>query len=293
MKTIDFKSSWSKVMLLLPLLLAFITLGAFAQDKKDKEKSRKETVTIHITKEDNGKLTVYDTTFTTEEKFEIDSWLEARNLYEEEARLKEIEEGLEKEIRVTIPHFSEFEGKTIPDTIIVNEDTIFLGLAGKDFKYLFHDMPGLEDLEIEKYFDKPMKHCPPGCRRFEVHPRCCPHPRLDRIPDMPFLLDFDLPELDRLFPFGNLDNIVVKKKRNGKKIIIEFEDDDDDISRGEKNTYHYYFNDDDIQWQPEKGRKIIIEKDDTGEAEEGTEIKRIKDGDKEVIIIRKKAPGQK
>jgi len=221
MKTIEFKSSWSKVMLLMPLIVAFITLGAFAQDKKDKEKSRKETITIHITKDENGKVTVYDTTFTTEENIEIDSWLKARNLNEEEARLKEIEEGLEKEIRVTIPHFSEFDGKIIPDTTIVNEDTIFLGQAGKGFKYLFHDMPELEDLEIEKYLEKPMKPCPPGCPRFEAHPRCCPHPGFDRIPGLPFLDDFNIPELNRLFPFGSLDKIVVKTKRNEKKIIIE------------------------------------------------------------------------
>jgi len=283
MKTIKCKSSWSKILFLLPLLLAFVTLGAFAQEKKDKQKTTRQKVTIHIDKEVDGKKILIDTTFETSGTFDVSSWIDTRDEYDKEKSIKKIE----KEIRVTIPEFSEDEIGSIPETIVVNGDTIFLSKEGSDMKFILKGMPELSDLDIEL----------PELMEIPECPQVCPHHPRFRFRSCEPLAPFMIPELDKWFPFGNIKEIEITKKRGGKKIILRFEENNHPviIRKGNKRVYHYNReNDDAIEWQPQKGNKIIIkEKDDLKDVNEDTQVDRIKDGDKEVIIIRKKAPDRK
>ncbi|MBK7171983.1 MAG: hypothetical protein IPH84_01840 [Bacteroidales bacterium] len=171
--------------------------------------------------------------------------------------------------------------------MIINGDTIFLGINGQELKMMFHDFPELEDLNIQEYMDQSMKDI--RTPEFPGSPDC-PHFRFEGHPPFPPLHQYMIPGLECLKDLGALDNIVIKKKRHGKKIIISFEDRENEWPERHGNNYHYYYNDDNhAQWTPKhEEKKVIIKKRDLKDVDENSEVERIKDGDKEIIIIRKK-----
>ncbi len=271
--------------LLLILGILFLSSGmGIAQEKNDNEKSGKQKVNIHITKEIDGVKTVIDTSFTVSEDFDVHHWMEEQDMNPSEP-IKSRE--INKEIKITIPEFAESEIGSLPDTMIINGDTIFLGINGQELKMMFHDFPELADLDIQKYMDESMKDI--RTPEFPGSPDC-PHFRFEGHPPFPPLHQFMMPGLEFLNDLGTLDNIVIKKKRHGKKIIISFEDRDGEkpIRHGKRD--HYYYNDDEHSQKSPKHyeKKVVIRNHDSKVVDENSEVERIKDGDKEIIIIRKK-----
>jgi hypothetical protein len=267
-------------MLFIPLLLIF-ALVAPAQEKTSKEKQKYK---LRIVKEVEGVKTEIDTTFETHEDFDVDAWMKAHDFDHDRGDMDRKMKQLQKEITVTIPDFT---GES-PDTIIVNGDTIFPGREGKGFSWTFKDMPELEDLDIDRHLklaEEPFEFRDmPGLEELSELPPCCKYNF--RFPGM----CHPLPDLFEMMPFGRPDQIIIKKSRNGKKMIIKFEDDDNQtiiIPRHGSGQYHYFNNMPECEKKCD--RKVIIHRDDKPgkEGEKNTRIKRIKEGDKEIIIIRK------
>lgn len=269
-----------KLIPLFSLILLFLSATSFAQDTKKPGNDGKRKYTIHITKEVNGEKTVIDTTFEANDDFEMDAWLESHQLATDLDKLDSDMKKTQKEIRVTIPDISMEEGAS-PDTVIMNGDTIIINKKIENFNWFGGD-PEARELEFDKQFKMPegafaIPHCP----GMEDMPGCCPNFRFQ---DMPELGGLAIPELYQMFPFGRIDHMKIKKSRHGKKIVIQFDDDDEDMGFRHSHGNYYYHNS-----EPRQEKRVIIKK--IGEPEKGekgnTKVQRIKEGDKEIIIIKK------
>jgi hypothetical protein len=267
------------ILLITGMLMLFSSYSQ-AQEKNDNEKTGKQKVSIHIIKEVDGVKTVIDTSFTAEKEFDVQQWMEENNIENDpEAKSRKIE----REINISIPEIAEgFEG-SFPDTIIVNGDSIFLGMDGDKLKLMMEDLPDMAEMNIDKFIEEEGKE--PLHFEFHEMPENCPHFRFEGHPGFPPMHQFMIPELEGLMDIGNLDNIVIKKKRHGKKVIISFKDE----KRKECPHHTYQFNEENhvIKAPKHEQKKVVIRHDKNKEVDENSSIQRIQDGDKEVIIIRK------
>ena len=291
MKTTSFQLKMLRSLLLIPVLMFFIAGNANAQEHQSKENTGKQKYSIHIVKEVNGEKTEIDTTFESKDDFDVDAWVEKHNMgNERQEKMKKIE----KELTVTIPQISEDAMKSMPDTIIVNGDTVIVNTRIEK-NIMENPEPG--EMDDEEFSDKQMEE-----RQFPEHgnrPEGCHHeefPGMERM--MPYR-GFNFPGLENLLPFGNLDQIVIKKKKHGKKVIITFVDNDNDneniIIRPGMNDPMYYNHHGQSQMNPSKGKRVVIKKEITpgDDVQEGDKVERYKDGDKEVIIIHRNSDGKK
>jgi len=269
--------------MLIPLVLLFIAGSANAQLKPGKQK-----YSIHIVKDVNGERTEIDTTFESEADFDVDAWVEKHDLINE---MDGDKRKMEKEYTITIPGFSSDDMNSMPDTIIMNGDTIIMDTQ---IEQIFKGIPEHGEMGSENFFNKHFEI--PECPAHSDMPGCCPSHGSQGMGIMPFN-GFGIPGLENIIPFGNLDQIVIKNKRHGKKVIITFEDQDDDniVIRPGKHNYPYYHDGSHSKMNHSKEKRIIVEKEIApgDEVEEGSKVERYKEGNKEVIIIHKKAEGKK
>lgn len=187
-------------------LLGLISLSgsSFAQQKSDELEKLKQTVTIHVTKEIDEKKIVIDTTFVTNDNFNVDAFLDEKGIH------NDMPKGfgkMKKHFIIRHPGSDNFNmdetESNITDTIIINADN----------EIVFSDK-----------FDMPAPPPPGMPHNFHFNnPRefsHFDHPEMDnRMEELARSLG-----LSNVMPFGEMKQVVVKKKRNGKKVIITFED---------------------------------------------------------------------
>ncbi len=290
MKTIPIHSLIFKSIFLLPALILFWSFTANAQQEKNTGKTDKRTVSIHISKELDGKTTQIDTTFEANDEFDVDAWV---NEHDSDARGHRHMKKIDKEIEIRMPDFDTEDFSAIPDTVIVNGDT---AVVNTKIEKMFRDNPDFGDLDLERHLDMPdeLSDAPP-CQQMEEMPGCCPFMRGQHMQDRFPFGELNFPGLDNLIPFGELDRIVVKKKRHGKEIIISLRDNEDERDsrhhHGDRNSH----NDRDTQMRPPHQQRIIIRKGNGKEIEkdENTKVERYKEGNNEIIIIKKNKEGDK
>jgi hypothetical protein len=200
------KSNFHFARLAFSILAGLLLLSgySFAQDKTGAQPKEKKTITIHVTKEDDGKITVIDTTVVTDTDFDADAFL-----LEKGVGVEKPEKGKQIEKKVVIVNpgsksltYTEEAGDSV-DTVMMEDGQIII-LRNK------HEDQDLESLDKDMHFNFDM---PEGFGHFQG-PMC-----EQMIKGM--MKEYGL---DTFMPFGQMEKIVVKKKRGGKKVIITFED---------------------------------------------------------------------
>ena len=176
----------------------------FAQVKAASQPKEKKTITIHVTKEDDGKITVIDTTVVTDTDFDADAFLLKKGV-----GVEKTDEGKQVEKKIVIVNpgsksitYTEDEGGTV-DTVMMQDGQIIILRNNPKGE-------GLDPIKKDMHFNFEM---PEGFGDFQgqMHEQ---------------MLKGMMKEygLDAFMPFGQMEKIVVKKKRNGKKVIITFVD---------------------------------------------------------------------
>jgi hypothetical protein len=204
--TMKNKSSFNFTRLTFSFLAGMFLLSGygFAQDKAGSQPKEKKTITIHVTKEDDGKITVIDTTVVTDTDFDADAFLLEKGVgVEKPDKGKQIE----KKVVIVNPgsksltYTKDSEGSV--DTVMMGDGQIII-LRNK------HEDQDLESLDKDMHFNFDM---PEGFEHFQG-------------PMFEQMLKGMMKEygLDDFMPFGEMEKVVVKKKRGGKKVIITFED---------------------------------------------------------------------
>jgi len=210
----------NRIIILCFTLAGFVLFSgnSFAQKKTEDLEKGKKTVTIHVTKEENGNVVVIDTTVVTDGDFDADAFLAEKGISSD---ITENNKSVEKKIVILNPGKEEFEWSESngngTDTLFIDGDKIivFNGEAAME------GFPSMPEMPFEFHqFDMP--HGFPGMserqveRMIEGMARSC--------------------GLGDVMPFGDMKQMVIKKKRNGKKVIITFEDrDEDDMERKQAN----------------------------------------------------------
>lgn len=245
------------VFLLLPVL-------SLAQEKTENQPQGKKTITIHVTKEVDGKTMVIDTTVVTDGEFDADAFLAEKGVLE---NTPGNEQRMERRIIIRHPgekdfNFHDSDG-TFPDTL----------KFGDDQEIIFSDK-----------FDRPFPHFnEPGIKHqfnFRMPGDFAPMPG----PDFDHMLEGMLRSygLDEMMPLGEMKQAVVKKKRNGKKVIITFKDRDktehSKSHRNKKGENVFYYNDGGQGMVAPGHERIIIEENPGNKQPLKTE--------KKVIIIK-------
>jgi hypothetical protein len=283
MKTSNFQIKIALSFILMPLILILIAGSAAGQNTNNKEKPGKQKYSIHILKDVNGEKTEIDTTFETTGDFDVEAWMENHDMGNDR---DEDTKEMEKEVTVTIPHMSGTDMKSIPDTIIINGDTVVVNTM---IEKMLKENPNLAELGMENFFNKHAEA--PSPNEGNVQEGCPFSNHHDMSKMMPFS-GFSFPELENFMPLGNLDQIVIKKKRHGKKIIISFEENDDDniVIRHGTNDHAFYYNDNHSKRNHSKEKKVIIRKEVAPgtDAKDGSRVEHYFDGNKELIIIHEK-----
>jgi hypothetical protein len=204
--TMKNKSSFHFTWLTFSFLAGMLLLSGygFAQDKAGSQPKEKKTITIHVTKEDDGKITVIDTTVVTDTDFDADAFL-----LEKGVGVEKSEKGKQIEKKIVIvnpssksnPYTEDAEGSV--DTVMMGDGQIII-LRNK------HEDQDLESLNKDMDFNFDM---PEGFGHFHG-------------PMFEQMLKGMMKEygLDDFMPFGEMEKVVVKKKRGGKKVIITFGD---------------------------------------------------------------------
>jgi len=254
----------------------------YSQQKHEDQATNKKTFTIHVTQEVDGKTVVLDTTIVTADDFDVDGFLQEKGLKEE----------IEEEMKKAENEFShrESEGTSVfrfygsddetPDTIIIDNDRVIIRDKRSDFHFDTPiELPELPDIQEYNYFNPP--------HGFQ-------HPTEIPIEEMLRGMAYNF-GLDKVMPFGDMKQIVVKKKRHGKKVIITFEDRDNEefewnescCPRGHRNKERViiYKNGKDVEMPDEEGH-VIIEPGKKVIIEGDVKIANPEKQHKKVVIIR-------
>ena len=235
-----------------------------AQEKTEDQPQGKKTITIHVTKEVDGKTMVIDTTVVTDGEFDADAFLAEKGVLN---NIPEDERRMERRIVIRHPgekdfNWSDSEG-TFPDTLKFGDDQEIIFSDKFDRPFPYSGEPGKQ-----QYF------------HFRMPNDFAPMPG----PDFDHMLEGMLRSygLDDMMPLGEMKQAVVKKKRNGKKVIITFEDREDKQSgkshRNKKEEKVYYYNDGGQGMISPGDERVIIQENNGNEQPVKTE--------KKVIIIK-------
>jgi hypothetical protein len=238
-------------------LLSFTTAGfilaagnSFAQQKSDDQAIVKKTITIHVTKEVDGKTMVVDTTVVTDGDFDTDAYLEKKGVGSDMAKKGE---NVDKRIVIIHPDSKEFSwsesGKNSPDTVGNMDKQLFI----------FKDDYDLIDPQE-----------PRGGEPFHYKIQAPDDYMLMQHPAFEDMMEGMLRSfgLENVMPFGEMKQVVVKKKRNGKKVIITFEDrkgeSSEDVKGNKKEEKVIIYKNADQGMAPQNDERIFID-EETGE----------------------------
>ena len=191
-------------------ILGFILLSgkSFAQDKPEKRSKKQETITIHVTKEVDGKTMVIDTTVVNNADFDADAFLKDKGMTPE---MENEHPCMHKKNIVRHHGDSNDEAeRSITDTLVMDDGRTIIITKDMDM-----DMPDLPDMDNGKMmqFDFQM---PDGQIGMD-----CEHLR-----EMAEELSESFGG-DNEMHFGSLKQITIKKKKHGNKIVITFGDNDE------------------------------------------------------------------
>lgn len=244
------KSSSTHKFILLSFAVAgfvFLSGSSFAQQKPDEPSNGKKTITIHITKVEDGQTIVIDTTVVTDSDFDADAFLEEKGVMEDEPGN---DKNIEKQIIIRHPGkedmaWTESDGDS-PDTIIIHTDRDYA--FNDNFDFDAHHAPHHADMPFEFYTFK--------------NPGEFSHMNGMQIEDMLHDLARSF-GLDDVMPFGDMKQVVVKKKRNGKKVIITFDDRDksSDEHSKKKEEKVIILRDNSSGMAPVHEKRIIVQTD--------------------------------
>ena len=255
--------------------------NSYAQHKTDDNSKSMKTITIHVTKEDNGNTVVIDTTVVTDGEFNADAFLEEKGVLND---IPESGDNIEKNIIISRPRHQEMSWNNSdqeePDTIFRNNDTIILFSDKFDMA-----VPNSHHQGSSDHFDFEMPD--------DFSPVQSPHFE-DMMEGM--LRSFGL---ENVMPFGEMKQVVVKKKRNGKKVIITFEDRkgySEEHEHGNKKEHKVIILKDGEQGMaPQNEERVIINGQPSENIVIHKNVKKTKNGDQVIINeeVDKPAPSKK
>lgn len=270
---------------LIALITVFVSANkASAQEKKPSASDQKSEITIHISRDVNGEVVKYDTTFEAGSDFDVEAFLDTKDL-----GMKHPEPELDRHVEFfnfETPEPGE-EFPKLPDSIGL--DSLMRGVQ-RMYGEIMKKFPGGPDMKWNFNVEPPdseQEH-PQEFQWQDKNPRtCCPFHNNSR-PNNMCLPQF--PGMD-IAPFiGNSrpEKVIIHKKRHGKKVVITYEDDDE-FEGLKDDEVIIYRNDRDRPHQGQMQRQYRNENPDGRkqvevQIEEGKPDK----GEKRVIIIEKK-----
>ena len=212
------------------LLMAAMLMGfnVMAQDQKSdptpkKEKLKKSTtVVMKITKDDNGKITTIDTTFTTDEDIEPSNLVITKKITED-GDFMNIDVDVNRMMKSLQPQMDSLRRISKTMKIMSNDDG--------DFE-MFEGPEGYEGSEPQEAIEYNW-----GTNRYNYQYNCdndreddqnqcnCPYCRVKNFYQNHFRRGSELASYYSVSPYGQVKKIEIKNKRHGKKIIISTCDD--------------------------------------------------------------------
>lgn len=216
---------------------------SFAQQKSEEQAAAKKTINIHVTTEIDGNVAVIDTTIVTEDNFDTDVLLQEKGVTNDR---HEAGRKVEKCVIIRHPGSQDFSRNkpeiNSPDTIVIENDNRFIYKDNHDLL-----APSIEAVPFDYRHDMPHDFNHMEKQQFEM--------MLEGL-----ARSFGL---ENVWPFGEMEKVVIKKKRNGKKVIITFEDreeNNDNANQGNKKEEQVIILKNEEQgMSPENEEQIIID----------------------------------
>jgi hypothetical protein len=208
----------------LALCLAVLSPGfTLAQENSNPAPKEKSVITIHISKDVNGEIVKYDTTFEADNDFDVEAFLDKKDLRDlpPDADPGQIPGNYDFELPKFEEDFSFFPDSVEFDTLVLRLHRTY-GDIMKKFPaqpgFRWNDRfenPGDEQEEAPVPDNRNKRNCPPGC----------PFGNMKAPEMMP--PQFPGQELAPFIGNSRPEKMVIHEKRHGKKVVIKYEDDDD------------------------------------------------------------------
>jgi hypothetical protein len=218
MKTYSYAKDMIMVIGLAVILTIFITKPVHSQDPLKKEP--KTTINLKIVKDDNGKTTVIDTTFTTNDSFDSDE------LHEMMGNLGDEMAGMGDDLKEWNFNINEME---LPDSAMkdslkkIRQKVIVLSKNFKSPHFKWNKTPHAYNYQYD--FDVPCPPAPPmppDCREFQGN--------FDWDGDQGAFFRSNKSRGETLsdilgdIPMDRIKNYSIKERKGGKRIVIDVED---------------------------------------------------------------------
>ena len=229
-RPINFKGILIPFIFLLSLL--FSGLSVMAQEKEKAATGDKSLITIHINKEVNGETIQYDTTFEAYSDFDVDAFLEQKDLQHSPPRHwdNRMPGNLNFEWPGFNEHFSFFPDSIEFDTLVRRLQRTYGDIQKKlsehqDFNWNYQ-FGNPDDQQFELQLKHPGNKCRPGCCPFGSR----------KLPGL-FYEQFPGSDIEPFIGNSRPEKVIIHKKRNGKKVIITYEDEDENLKNEEIIIY--------------------------------------------------------
>lgn len=218
---IDIKSIFSAAF---TFCVALLLPGfGLAQENENPAPKEKSVITIHISKDVNGETVKYDTTFEADKDFDVEAFLDKKELRDlpHDAGTGEMPGIPDFEWPGFEEHFSFFPDSIEFDTLIQRLQRTYGDLMKK-----FPVQPGFRwNYDFEYPGNEPEESPAPGSHgNKNTASGCCPYHNF-RLPEL-IPQQFPGQELAPFIGNSRPDKVIIHKKRHGRKIIIKYEDDD-------------------------------------------------------------------
>lgn len=211
------------ILITLIMFIAAFSAGnyASAQEKEGSVPDGKSSISIHISKDDNGKMIKFDTTFEAGSDFDVDAFLDEKGI-----GMKQPHPDADRDFEMFNFDFPEMDEPftQFPDSLL-NDSLMFrLQRRWEDLSESFPKCPDMEgDFRIEAPGQGQCPRRSDADRKNNEMPGCCPlyhdNPQGMMFPQLPGM------DLAPFIGYGHPEKIIVHKKRHGKKVVITFNDD--------------------------------------------------------------------
>lgn len=197
---------------LIPFLASLLATSPILAQQPDTSKPDvKEKVTLHITREEDGKTVVYDTTFENQGYFNVDEFLKQKGFDEFSNKMSPKNFQHEFDFRSPELDMGFFDFKL--DSLLQGAD-----MLGDNFR-IFRNAPGSYHFEWKNLPDTKFDFNAPDDSELRYgHPL---PPSLLMPPQEKFMPGLLPGRLDKLLEGQQIEKMVVKNKRYGKKIVIK------------------------------------------------------------------------
>lgn len=211
------------ILITLIMFIAAFSAGnyASAQEKESSAPAGKSAITIHISKDDDGKIIKFDTTFEAGSDFDVDAFLDEKGI-----GMKQSRPDSDSDFEIFNFGFPELDERFahFPDSLI-NDSLMFrIQRRLEDLSENFPGCPGMrQDFGTEAPDESP---CPRQLKRDQKRmdmPGCCPYDH-EKLQGM-FPPQFPGMEFAPFSGYGHPEKVIIHKKRHGKKVVITYNDD--------------------------------------------------------------------